>query len=246
ELAAGWGVVGYAVALAVSSLIAVAAGAFDDALAGLGTAVPLTGTVLGGSDPPGWIPTLPLGVVLLAGLAVLVAAVARPAAEHPLVRGLLTRVRSWWTYPPVAESALFDGSQIRLLAATGEEETIERRLERLRAAHDAAPDESATYRSFLADTVLSEPPLDSLGVAPRAETRRRRLSTVGGGVAVGVVLGLQTTATVYAVLTAASAAPALAGTITLLVVAAVAAVAAGRRLTSERDGSLSGLLDEFR
>lgn len=246
ETVAGWGVVSYAAAATVSLLLAVALGVFDDQLAGLATTVPLTGTLLGGSDPPGWIPTVPLGIVLFGGVAVLGAAVARPAARHPLTVGLATRVRSWWEYPPVSESTLFDGSRIELLDSTGAEETVESRLQRLRTAYDATRGDSGGYRQFVAETILTEPPLDSLSVAPRAETRRRRLSTVGGGVAVGVVLGLQTTATVYAALGAAAATPASAVTITLLAVFAVGLLTLWRRVDDSGALSLSNILDEFR
>jgi hypothetical protein len=246
ETAVGWGVVGYAATATVSLLLALVVGALDTQLAGLGTSVPLTGTLVGGSDPPGWIPAVPLGVVLSGGLAVLSVAVAPSVASHPLARGLLTRVRSWWRYPPVSESALFDGSRIELLDATGAEETIESRLRRLGAAYDATQAESGDYRQFVADTVLTDPPLDSLSVAPRTETRRRQLSTVGGGAAVGVVLGVQTTVTLAVALGVAAATPGLAATVTLLFVSVVGVIAAVRRAGDELVERLSSILDDLR
>ena len=195
-VAVGWGTVAAAVAFVATLTLAVYAGAFDGLL---GVAAPLAGV--------GLLPSVPVGVQLLAAVAAVGLAAARPAGRFPAVVRWRQLLRAWWAYPPVEESAVFPGSGA-LLEAPGSGGTLPDRLAALRDSYEASPDAPGqSYGAFLDREVLDVPALAPFSVADQTAVRRRRLLVVGGTTLLGAVAGLALAGGVYALAVAASVRP---------------------------------------
>ena len=195
-VAAGWSAVAAAVVGVAALAVAVFAGAFDGLL---GVAAPVAGV--------GLLPSVPVGLQLLVGVAAVGLAAVRPARQFPAVVRWRRLLRAWWAYPPVEESAVFPGSGA-LLEAPGSGGTLPDRLAALRNSYEASPDAPGrSYGAFLDREVLDTPALTPFSVAHRATVRRRRLSVVGGATFVGAVTGLVVAGAVYALAVTASVRP---------------------------------------